>query len=204
MIRLAAFDLDGTLLRGDTVCQVLANALGRRVRMDEMERLRDLAAIRDAREEMAGWYAEHSAGALIAMLGGAVEAPGVREGLSLLHESGIATTIISVTWDFAVAHFARRFGAGSYLGTRLRTDGIDHVWPEDKPRRLLEIAADLGIAANQVAAVGDSLGDVSMQWAAGLPIFVGQGPPPEIPSLVHRPGAGILDVARHIVRAGAD
>ncbi len=35
-IKLVAFDLDGTLLRGSTVCQVLAGALGRAERMNEL------------------------------------------------------------------------------------------------------------------------------------------------------------------------
>jgi len=32
-VRLAAFDLDGTLLRGPTICEVLAAKFGRRDRM---------------------------------------------------------------------------------------------------------------------------------------------------------------------------
>ena len=32
-IRLAAFDLDGTLLRGETVCEAIARPLGRLERM---------------------------------------------------------------------------------------------------------------------------------------------------------------------------
>jgi phosphoserine phosphatase len=53
MIRLAAFDLDGTLTRGPTVCQVLAEPLGQRVRMDAVERLHDQQAIQAARHEVA-------------------------------------------------------------------------------------------------------------------------------------------------------
>jgi len=40
--RLVAFDLDGTLLRGDTVCEALAR------RMGHFERMRELEAIQEA------------------------------------------------------------------------------------------------------------------------------------------------------------
>src|SRR6185437_9618675 len=55
-IDLVAFDLDGTLLRGDTVCLAIATRLGRRERMFELERLTSREDIRAAREEMATWY----------------------------------------------------------------------------------------------------------------------------------------------------
>ncbi len=52
-IRLVAFDLDGTLLRGDTVCEVLARRLGRLDRMRELEATAtDLEAQLLARAEM--------------------------------------------------------------------------------------------------------------------------------------------------------
>ena len=57
---LVVFDVDGTLLRGPTVCELIATAIGRSERMAELElgggAGRDEAI--PAREEMAGWYME--------------------------------------------------------------------------------------------------------------------------------------------------
>ena len=53
---LVAFDLGGTLLRGRTVCEVLAESLGRRERMQQLERVTSQADLLRSREEMAAWY----------------------------------------------------------------------------------------------------------------------------------------------------
>ena len=52
-LRLAAFDLDGTLLRGQTACEAIAKGIGRIERMRELERLESTDI-----EEMAEWYSD--------------------------------------------------------------------------------------------------------------------------------------------------
>ena len=63
-MKLVAFDLDGTLLRGESVWEAIARGIGRLERVREMERI-DPARIEDpsrmedmaaAIEESAGWY----------------------------------------------------------------------------------------------------------------------------------------------------
>ena len=57
-MKLVAFDLDGTLLRGESVWEAIARGIGRLERVREMERI-DPARIEEitaAREESAGWY----------------------------------------------------------------------------------------------------------------------------------------------------
>ena len=108
-VRLAAFDLDGTLIRGPTICERLAEHLGKLPRMQEMERLRDVAEIRAARQEMLTWYGEFPE-TLCAELPNASVAPGAAEAFQSLAQQGIHTAIVSITWTFAVAWFARRFG----------------------------------------------------------------------------------------------
>jgi phosphoserine phosphatase len=154
-IRAVAFDLDGTLLRGATVCEVLANRL----------------------------------------------APGALEGTALLREAGIEIFIVSITWSFAVEHFARPFGATAWQGTELREDGtIGHVWAEDKATWLESRMQERGLSAGEVAAVGDSLNDVPLLNAAELPFYVGSRPPPTLSgSTRHRPAADIRDIAREIL-----
>ena len=130
---LAVFDLDGTLLRGLTVCELLAEPLGRRDRMRELERFRSLDELAAARAEMATWYQTTSHSNLIASLQNATLAPEAKAGLTLLRRCGIAVAIASVTWNFAVKYFARVLGVPYFVGTGLNKNGqIDHIWPRDK------------------------------------------------------------------------
>ncbi len=55
-VALVVFDLDGTVLRGDTVCEAIAAHIGRLPRMRELERL-PWSAVYSARAEMESWYA---------------------------------------------------------------------------------------------------------------------------------------------------
>lgn len=202
-IKFVAFDLDGTLLRGETVCEMLARNLGRAERMQEIERLRDLAAVRAAREEMAAWYAPYGVAGLRGYLAQLQLAPGAVEGLQALHLAEITTAVVSVTWDFAVADVARRLGASQYLATSWHPGRITHVWPDDKAAWLESMRKQMHLNRAEVAVVGDSWGDVPMLRLAGLPIAVGSEPL-DIPGLVHLPAADIRDVARRILQDSSE
>jgi phosphoserine phosphatase len=198
---LVVFDLDGTLLRGPTVCEILAGPLGRTQRMQELERFKTREELRAAREEMAGWYRVASVSTLLASLEGARFAAGAATGLSLLRAHGVAIGIASITWSFAVEHFARGFGVKDWLGTELRDSGeIAHVWPEHKARWVQELAQRLGVPAERTAAVGDSAGDDAMLGAVGVPIFVGAELPAPRPGWLHRPAESIDWVAKHLLQ----
>jgi HAD superfamily phosphoserine phosphatase-like hydrolase len=199
-IRLAAFDLDGTLTHGPTVCQVLAEPLGQRARMDAIERLHDQQAIRAARHEMAGWYQGRTVEQLCACLDPVTLATGVDDGFALLKRHRVQTAIVSITWSFAVDWFARRLGADFAVGTALAPNGqIRHVWPDDKAAWVADPARHLGIALGDVAAVGDSAGDLPMLATVGLPIFVGRSLPAGMGPAVHQPEGDIAEVARRII-----
>ena len=73
---LAVFDLDGTLLRGDTVCEVLAKPLDRLVEMKQFEGFTEEHDITAAREQMVGWYKVRTTSELLAELRRASWAPG--------------------------------------------------------------------------------------------------------------------------------
>ena len=200
-IRLVAFDLDGTLLRHYTVCEILANQLGTSERMRQLEQLRQPDDIRQAREEMLEWYRFHSLTQLCSFLPNAHLAPGVQEGIALLKQYDIELALISITWEFAVAWFAQQWGIQHFVGTSFSEAGvISHFWPEDKARWLTRLAHHLQLDFNQVAAVGDSSGDLPMLRLAGFPIFVGETLPEELPSEAHDPEGNIYHIAQRIVR----
>ena len=197
---LVVFDLDGTLLRGRTVCEVLAEPLGRLERMRELERFTSIADLRAAREEMAAWYRPVGIGRLRDELRNARLAPGAVDGLAWLGRHGVAVGIASITWSFAVEYFARGLGVRYWQGTGLDESGdIQHVWPEDKASWVRELARGLGVSPERTAVVGDSTGDTAMLDAVGVPVFVGPARPAAQRRWLHRPAANIAALARHLV-----
>jgi HAD superfamily phosphoserine phosphatase-like hydrolase len=204
LVGLAVFDLDGTLLRGPTVCEVLAQRLGR---LDHMRQLEVLISglsdvnIAAAREEMVRWYREVSLVDLMSRLGAAMLAPRAAEGVASLRRRGVTVAIASITWEFAVAWFARQLNVDYYVGTRLDPDGtIMHFWPRDKVTWIQGLRDALRISASRVAAIGDSGGDVEMLRAVRHPVFVGATLPGGFPEATHLPGADIVTVAQWIIK----
>jgi HAD superfamily phosphoserine phosphatase-like hydrolase len=199
-VRLVAFDLDGTLVRGPTICEVLADKFGMQDRMRAIELLRDTADIRAAREEMLRWYGDMPLTELCAELARVEIAPGAPEAFRLLAARSVTTVIVSVTWAFAVDWFARRFGAQAWVGTSVTSTGsIEHFWPHDKPVWLSRYASDLGIKIDEVAAVGDSLGDLPMLSMVGHPVYVGAQLPATIGHAVHRPNADVRELVADLL-----
>jgi HAD superfamily phosphoserine phosphatase-like hydrolase len=190
---LVAFDLDGTLLRGPTVCELLATAIGREGEARAFE------AATTQSEVAAG---RASKPALLSALASARWAPGVVPAMERLRRHGIEVAIASLTWRFAVSWFAERLGVRWYLGTDLRDDGaVAHVWPEDKGRWLQGLASELSVPAERVAAVGDSSGDVALLGAASLRVFVGAALPAGLAGARHCPHEDVDVIAERIVAA---
>jgi HAD superfamily phosphoserine phosphatase-like hydrolase len=196
-VRLVVFDLDGTLIRGRTICEVVADGLGHRDRMRILEGARSRPETIAAREEMAGWYQDVPAETLRALSLDADLAPGALEGCELLRDCGVDLAIASMTWSFGVEAMAEMLDIERCLGTTFHADGrIDHVFAEDKASWI----EGLGVPHDEIAGVGDSARDLPMLDVVGLPIFVGteriDGLPPRT---VHLPDADILEVARVVL-----
>jgi HAD superfamily phosphoserine phosphatase-like hydrolase len=202
---IVVFDLDGTLLRGETVCEVLARPLGRIDQMQKFEQLQSEAEIADARKQMMAWYEEHTHEVLCGYLRNATWAPGARRAVRDLQQADILVAIASITWRFAVAWFANRLKVGHHLGTDVSSDGeTAHVGGRDKAQWLEDLASSYKIPRHRIAAVGDSSGDAEMLHAAHLRFFVGAAPSPEIPSLVHLPNADLRQIAGKIIDTWVD
>lgn len=200
---IVAFDLDGTLLRGPTVSELIADGLGRLEQMRKLENFKDEAELITVREEIARWYAEKSVSTLLSYLKGARWAPGAHEAIARLQERGIHVVILSITWQDAVEWFASKLNVSDVLGTQHLPSGeIVHVFGRDKARYLREFTATARIARNRVAAVGDSLGDVEMLLEADLRFFVGKEAP-ALEGVIHLPDVDLNVVADAILHAWA-
>jgi HAD superfamily phosphoserine phosphatase-like hydrolase len=203
-LRLAAFDLDGTLLRGDTVCEALARKLGHLERMRELEATQEERQDRESllllRKELAAYYQGVPRLELRSYLSALTLAPGAREGFALLRQAGIVTAIVSITWEFAAEWLAAELGADYHVGTRLLDDGsIEHFWPDDKAVWLEALMRRQGIRRDETVAVGDSWRDVPMLEAAGVAVYVGKVLPRGLTAL-HLPDGDIGDVARAVTQ----
>jgi HAD superfamily phosphoserine phosphatase-like hydrolase len=198
--RIAAFDLDGTLLRGPTVCEVLAKPLGRLEEMRRFEACTTEPELTEARLEMAQWYCNHTVPQLQQHLCNAQWAPGAYEAIERLRRGGVEVAIVSVTWSFAVQWFAQQLNVFHYFGTELLPNGeIVHSWGREKARFLRELVVKHGVASNRVAAIGDSSGDIEMLREASLRFFLGANPPSDIEGIIHLPSGDIGTVAAHIL-----
>src|SRR5262245_39913725 len=96
---LVVFDLDGTLIRGLSVCELLAARRGHDERMKEIETLTTQAALAEARSEMARWYRDVPKERLVGFLESAEVAPGAVAALALLKTHGFVCAISSITWS---------------------------------------------------------------------------------------------------------
>jgi HAD superfamily phosphoserine phosphatase-like hydrolase len=199
-IQLAAFDLDGTLIRDRTCVEAIAGSIGRTEEAAAFEDLnvRDVDAMTAARSKMAAWYRPVPTDILLREVRALALASGTDEAFRLLRRHQVSTAIVSLTLKSAVDWFAQRLGADFAVGTSMAGDVIDHVWPEDKGRWLREVATKQGLHQRELAAVGDSEGDREMLAAAGFRVFVGDQPL-DLPDVLHMPGANMYEVAERIV-----
>jgi phosphoserine phosphatase len=171
--------------------------------MRQLEAL--IAGLRDidiaaAREEMVRWYQEIPLADLTSQLRSVTLAPRASEGITFLRRHGVAVAIASITWEFAVAWFARQLQVDYFVGTRLEPDGrIMHFWPRDKVTWIQGLRDTLRIPASRIAAIGDSGGDVEMLCAVRHPVFVGATLPGELPGVTHFPGTDIVTVVHWII-----
>jgi phosphoserine phosphatase len=196
-----AFDLDGTLIRGRNSLAVLGTALRHPEWEEQMEILYMRGETPDQMRRRVAPWTEFSPVELCRPLVHARFAPGVEEAFRLLHERHVTTAIVSISWDFMVEWFARRFGAAHWAAVGFAADGaVAPFWPEDKGPWLEQLMAALHVSRHEVAAVGDSPRDASLLRAAGHAFYVGTESPQGLEGIQHYPDGDIGAVAQAILR----
>ena len=183
--RLAAFDMDSTLIDIECIDEIAA-AAGRKA---------EVAAITEAtmRGEIADF--KDSLRRRLALLEGVPEQalhdiwehtlrinPGVETFLAALRDAGLKTLLVSGGFTFFSDRVARRLAIDYTRANELEivdgklTGGLAmQSWGDicdgaEKRRMLLKTCAALGIAPSQAIAVGDGSNDLPMMGAAGLSI----------------------------------
>jgi phosphoserine phosphatase len=203
-IRLVAFDLDGTLTRGQTCLEAIADAFGFAAQMSVWEKARTELEITAARRGV-GEHLQHlSPEDMNTALTTIPLAPGAVEGIAALRTAGIGTIIVSLAFAVHVAYFAGRLGVDAHVGTEPDGNGgYRHVFPATKPTLLAEYASAADVSPEQIAAVGDTPSDVPMLRAARISIYVGTTLPGDFTPTWHLPGAPIDEIARVILEKHA-
>jgi HAD superfamily phosphoserine phosphatase-like hydrolase len=201
---LVAFDVDGTLLRGDTICECIARRIGKTEEMRAFERLTARDDIAAARRTMLEWYKPFGRDLLLDHVRSVELAPGAKAGLGRLRKLGIKTALVSITWSFAVEWLAAELGADYAVGTDWRDDDqVGDFWPDDKVTWLERLLAELDISRDALVAVGDSASDIPMLKLAGRGYFVGTVPPEAFPARIHHyPAADIAALVEIMLNAG--
>ena len=183
--RLAAFDMDSTLINIECIDEIAA-AVGLKA---------EVAAITEAtmRGEIADF--KESLRRRVALLKGVPEQalhdiwehtlrlnPGVETFLGALHDAGLKTLLVSGGFTFFSDRVARRLGIAFTRANVLEIDGgrltgglVAQPWGDicdglEKQRMLLQTCTDMGIAPSQAIAVGDGSNDLPMMGVAGLSI----------------------------------
>jgi phosphoserine phosphatase len=196
-IRLVAFDLDGTLTRGQTCMEAIADAFGFAAQMSVWERSRTEQELIAARLGMWEYLQHLDNDDMDAVLAGIPLAPGAIEGITALREAGVATVIASLAHAANVAYFAGRLGIDAHFGTEPDgAGGYRHVFPATKPTLIAAYADALDVSPEQIAAVGDTPNDVPMLRAASISIYVGATLPDGFTPTWHLPAAPIDEIAR--------
>ncbi len=183
--RLAAFDMDSTLINIECIDEIAA-AAGKKA---------EVAAITEAamRGEITDF--KDSLRRRLALLKGvpvtALEQvlherlqfnPGARELCDALKAAGIKLLLVSGGFTFFTRHVAAELGMDFVRSNELEiVDGrltgglVMQTWGEicdgeEKKRMLLQCAAEIGAAPGQCLAVGDGANDLPMMGAAGLSV----------------------------------
>jgi len=87
-IKLIVLDVDGTLIREQTLCQIIAKNIGKLDRMNWFEENagKSRETLISAREEMSSWYLEVGEADTLQAINGIAWAPNVHESLNSIRE----------------------------------------------------------------------------------------------------------------------
>jgi phosphoserine phosphatase len=203
-----AVDLDGTLIRGTTASLHLADWIGHRPVIEDLERRFAAGEITsaDVADGDAPYYQGRSLAAVAAVMAGAPCIDDISAGVERLENCGVDALLCTVAWTFAAQCVADRFGFAAVSGTVMHTDhnGIlsgrvaQHFEPEDKVRFLREFCDSRGASMDQVVAIGDGQSDLPMFRAAGFSVALNASPAAKAAASAAVESRSFLDALRAV------
>jgi phosphoserine phosphatase len=184
--RLACFDLDGTLVRGTSVSQHLADRFGQSEQMAELERRYAAGEISNSvvAEETASSYRGIPLEKVVTHLSDIPCIKGIDATLAVLGERQIESLLCTVTWSLAAEEFRRRHGFAAVSGTEIELDfdGVPtgqvkrHFDEWDKLEFVRSYCETSNIDLAACIAVGDSRSDIPLFEAVGFSIALNATP----------------------------
>lgn len=175
------FDLDGTLLRRNTVSLLLAEYLGQASTINELERAYAAGEIsnRAIADATAASYSGRTTSEFESVLSAASWIHGIDETLRTLAQAGSHLLLATVTWRYAAELLQERHGFTAVSGTELQvTNGIvdgnitRYFDEHDKLQFVEEWCAERSIPLGEVAAVGDSRSDLPLFRRTGRSVAI--------------------------------
>lgn len=93
--------------------------------------------------------------------------PGVGETIRKMHSAGLLVTIASSRFRTSLADFVDRMGLSEYIPYMLGAGDVEHAKPA--PDMVFKTLADNGLRPENAIVVGDTVYDIRMAHAAGVP-----------------------------------
>lgn len=177
--RLAVFDLDSTLIAGETIDELAAVAgCGDAVAAITRRAMRGEIDFSVSLKERVALLEGLDGAARDAVIKGATFTPGAQRLVKVLKALGCEICIISGGFEFLANVIGERLDADFVYANRLEVDGGrltgrtvgEVVDGEYKARTLVRLAEERGLAREEVMAVGDGSNDLAMFSEAGLGI----------------------------------
>ncbi len=186
MIRLACFDLDGTLITGTTTTLFLAKNLGFdkwSPKFEEDFRTGLYNNSTQIAQETARQFRGVSLGRIYELYPGVPKIANITSTVANLKKRGIIVILASITWGFFVELFANEYGFDSYCGTQMNMDNnvltgeIGAYCNElDKLQFFLNPCRHYGVPLRETISVGDSKSDHPIFREAGKSIALNADP----------------------------
>jgi phosphoserine phosphatase len=183
--RLAAFDMDSTLINIECIDEIAA-AAGKKEEVAAITEAAMRGEITDFKESLRRRLALLKgvpASALEQVLTTRLQFnPGARELCAALKAGGLKLVLVSGGFTYFTRHVAAELSMDFVRSNELEiVDGqltgglIQQGWGDicdgdEKRRMLLQCAAEIGVAAAQTIAIGDGANDLPMMGAAGLSV----------------------------------
>lgn len=218
-IRLAVFDLDGTLTcSGTSVLLHLGTELGFEGRARDLVTgyANGALANEGISAEVAQLLAGRARGELQDALATLPMVDGIAETVERLQGLHVRCALATITFDFAADYVAERFGFERVAATelewsldgRVTGDVVVALDGEDKCVFIRRLCSELGISTDEVLMVGDMRSDIPAMRIAGW--SVGFNPTPDVARLAsvalhdRTDLRDILPPLEHVLRDGVD